>query len=131
VGQQDGEAAVTWASLSVGDRVRFHPQRRNAYWIIRARDERFIVATRQAAFHPRGTLEYTVVDLTGWTHEYNGVRAGIARSSINQIGGGYGDGSYSDQQCHLMLAELQEGTWELSVRRVVEVDGFTTRALER
>lgn len=106
--------------IKIGDRIRFLPQGGNRWWTVGARDERFIIASQQAPFEPKGTLQYTVVDLTGWTFTYNGVGPGIVRSSINLIGGGYDldETGWADQ----MLAELQSGELELSHRRVMRVD---------
>lgn len=120
----------TFGELNVGDRIRFMPQRGNRWWTIRARDGRFIVATQQAPFEPRGILRYTVVDLTGWTSKYNGVGPGKVRSSLNTLGGGAGDVAdiSTDEGCQAILAALQSGEWELSRRRVVRVERFVKAA---
>ncbi|TDP76327.1 hypothetical protein DEU31_3034 [Brachybacterium sp. AG952] len=106
--------------IKVGDRIRFAPQRGNRWWRVDARDERFIIASqRLTGYHPEGTQQYTVVDLTGWTFTYNGVGPGKVRSSINLLGGGYDmdEPGWADR----MLAELQSGELELSHRRVMSV----------
>lgn len=109
---------------AVGDRIKFMPQRGNRWWLVRARDARFIVATQQRPFFPKGELLYTVVDLTGWTSKYNGVGPGKVRSSLNTLGGGAGDVAdiSTDEGCLAILAALQSGEWELSRRRVVGFD---------
>ncbi|PZR55250.1 hypothetical protein DNL40_02445 [Xylanimonas oleitrophica] len=114
------------ATIHVGDRIRFTGDPSTRWWTVRARDERFIIATRQAAFEPGGTLRYTVVDLTGWTHRYNGVGPGVVRSSLNTLGGGWDLGP-EGEGCDEILAELQAGRFELSVRRVLHVDGITRK----
>jgi hypothetical protein len=106
--------------ITVGSRIRFDPQGGNWWWTVRARNDRFIIATQQAPFLPKGKVQYTVVDLTGWTYTYNGVRPGMVRSSLNTLGGGYDLGP-DGEGCEQMLAELDAGTWELSRRRVMGV----------
>lgn len=112
------------STVKVGDKIQFTPRGSGQrWWLVRARDERWIIATQQVPFKPKGTLQYTVVDLTGWTHYCNGVQPGPARSSINVTGGGWGDGTYSDADIADMLSALQDPDqpWELSTRRVVAV----------
>lgn len=112
--------------LAVGDRFRLVPQPGNRWWTIRARDERFIVATQQAPFQPKGDLQYTVVDLTGWQDKtYNGAGNGIVRSSLNTLGGGYDVGT-SGEHCDQLLADLRSGRWELSHRRLLDVHDIET-----
>lgn len=42
--------------VAVGDRIRFTPgPYGNRWWTVHARDERFIVATMQAPFQPKGS----------------------------------------------------------------------------
>lgn len=116
----------TIPAMEAGDRIRFVPQSSRRWWTIRARDERYIVATQQRPFHAADELLYTVVDLTGWTSRYNGVRPGMVRSSLNTLGGGAGDVAdiRTDEGCQAILAALQAGEWEISHRRVAPVDGF-------
>lgn len=109
------------APAKVGDQVQFAPHQPSWWWTVRARDERFIVATHQAPFHPAGTLVYTVVDLTGWQRTYNGVGPGVVRSSLNTLGGGLGLGP-NGEGCVDALAGLVSGEWTLSVRRVAPVE---------
>lgn len=53
------------ASLRVGQQVRLGvrrmPDRR--WWTVRARDDRFVILTRQAPFEARGNSEYTIIDV--------------------------------------------------------------------
>jgi hypothetical protein len=107
--------------IKPGTRIRFDPQGGKWWWTVKARDERFIIATQQEPFRPKGTLRYTVVDLTGWTYTYNFVSPGIVRSSINLAGGGYGEGVFDVAECERMLEELRSGELELSTRRVRSV----------
>lgn len=81
--------------LTAGDQVRLDPDPRR-WWTMRAVSEHFAVCVRQVAFQPRGTFCYTVLD---WR---NGVRG-----PCNLIGQGYGDGSYSEQECAQMLKEFE------------------------
>lgn len=81
--------------LAVGDQVRLDPDPRR-WWTVRAVSEHFAVCVRQVAFQPRGTFCYTVLD---W-------RSGV-RGPCNLIGQGYGDGSYSEEECTRMLTEFE------------------------
>lgn len=57
-----------------------------------------MVLTRQADFQPKGVLCYTIID---WERNLRG--------PCDLSGGGYGDGSYSDDECNSMLKELETG----------------------
>lgn len=107
--------------ISIGDQIRFDPNLGRNWWTVRDRDERYIVATAQAPFKPRGVLHYTVVDLTGWQDRvYNGAGNGIVRSSLNTLGGGWNidaDGKGAEE----IIPALRSGEWEFSNRRVVSV----------
>lgn len=113
------------ATLRVGDKIAFTPEAGARWpWTVRARDERFIVATSPAPFKPKGTLMYTVVDRTGWQKmSRNGHGHGVVRSSLDILGGGWGDGSYDDAACAEILSVLRSGEWGLSHRRVLSVWG--------
>lgn len=112
--------------LAVGDRFRLIPQPGNRWWTVRARDERFIVATQRAPFQPKGDLQYTVIDLNGWQDRtYNGAGNGIVRSSLNTLGGGYDVGA-DGEHCDQLLAGLRSGRWGLSHRRVLDVHDIET-----
>lgn len=117
------KVAEQFAPASVGDRIRFTPQPGRTWWRIHARDDRYLIAAQQAPFQPKGTLWYTVVDLSGWTHTYNGVRPGVVRSSLNTLGGSHSLNPI-EKACAEILAGLQSGRWELSRRRVAPVDGI-------
>lgn len=107
--------------LKVGDRARFHPKPGHGWWTVRARDERYIVCTRQAPFKPKGEQQYTILDLTGYQERtYNGAGNGIVRSSLNTLGGGYDLGE-DGANCGQILKDLASGEWELSHRRIVSV----------
>lgn len=95
---EDGSNAVTPRPLSVGERVKLADDRH--WWTVKAVTEHFAALTRQAEFHPKGTLCYTVLD---WR---NGVRG-----PCDLIGQGWGDGTYTEEQCAEMLA-LFEATDE-------------------
>ncbi len=81
-------------TLSVGDRVRLDGRPRR--WTVQAVSEHFAAFVQQAPFEPKGTLQYTVID---WR---NGIRG-----PCNLIGQGYGDGSYSREECAQMLTEFE------------------------
>ena len=113
------------AGLRVGDRIRLTPgPDAKRAWTVRARDERYIVATRIEGFG-RGVI-YTVIDTTGWLNRhYNGRGMGIVRSSLNTLGGGWNIGP-SGEGCDGILQGLQVGEWELSQRRVLDVQMIET-----
>lgn len=113
---QDVEAAA----IHVGDKVRFGPPSNDRrWWTVRDRDDRFIVATTQAPFKPKGELWYTVVDLRGWQDKrYNGAGNGVVRSSLNTLGGGW---DIDDEGIAAIIPALRSGQWELSNRRVANV----------
>jgi hypothetical protein len=94
--------------LVVGERVKLDTDRR--WWTVKAVTDNFAALTRQAEFHPRGILCYTVLD---WR---NGVRG-----PCNLLGQGWGDGSYSEEQCATMLAEFEAGQLEVSQRNWVPI----------
>ena len=112
-------------TVRVGDRVRFAPGgHANRWWTVRARDERFIVATMQAPFQPKGTLWYTVVDLIGWqVKQGHGAGNGVVRSSLNTLGGGWDLGP-NGEGCAQIIDGLRSGHWELSHRRVINVSSI-------
>lgn len=106
-------------AVRIGDKIRFDPRGGRRWWTVRDRDDRFIVATAQAPFHPKGELWYTVVDLTGWQNKrYNGAGNGVVRSSLNTLGGGW---DTDDESLAEIIPALHSGEWELSHRRVVSV----------
>ena len=111
--------------IIVGDKIRFDPQSGNRWWTVKARDDRYIVAVRPAEF-TKNDLFYTVVDLTGWTFTYNGVPPGVVRSSLNTLGGGFDIGD-SGEKCDDVLSVLRSGQFELSHRRVIEVESIERR----
>lgn len=116
-------ALAQFTDVTVGDRIRFNPQSGRGWWTVKARSDRFVLAVQQAPFQPKGDLWYTVVDLTGWTHRYNGVGPGVVRSSLNTLGGGWDLGE-DGEGCVGALAGLESGEWSLSRRRVMAVDGI-------
>lgn len=113
--------------LVVGDNFRFVPQSNSLWWTLRARDERWLLATCPAPFKPRGELWYCVVDLRR-PYKYNGVGPGMVRSSLNALGGGWPYDEFSDEAFHQALADLNAERWELSNRRLVIVHRFEPKA---
>ncbi|WP_138918070.1 hypothetical protein [Gordonia effusa] len=109
-------------TYQVGDRVRFIPRAGDGtrWWTVRASNEQYLVATRQAEFRPKGKLLYTVVDLVGWEHSYNNAGPGLVRSSLNTLGGGWELGP-DGEGAQGILDVLVSGKWELSRRRAVSV----------
>lgn len=104
----DGSGAVPVRPLELGERVKFHGDRR--WWTVQALSPNYAVLVRQVAFQPAGTLCYTVLD---WR---NGVRG-----ACNLIGQGYGDGSYSRAQCTQMLARFEARQLDVSQRNWVRI----------
>lgn len=88
------QSSVQPIALSVGDQVRLDGARRR--WTVQAVSPNFVALVQQAPFESKGTLQYTVID---WR---NGIRG-----ACNLIGQGYGDGSYSREECERMLAEFE------------------------
>lgn len=83
---------------AVGDKLRF-PETTRLWWECQAASDRFAVLTQQVPFCKAGTRRYTVMD----------AEKGI-RGPCNLIGQGYGDGSYSREQCEQLLAEFHART---------------------
>lgn len=108
--------------LAIGQRIRFRPHASNRWWTIRALDDRYVVATQVAPF-TSNDLQYTIVDLTGWDHTYNGVGPGVVRSSLNTLGGGYDVGP-DGKNCQQLLDDLVAGTHQFSPRRVMAVNAI-------
>lgn len=111
-------------NIKVGDRVRFTPDSdtRRA-WTVTARNADHIVAVRQAYFEPEGVVQYTVTEVRDY--RYNGVRPGLVRSSLNTMGGGWDLDHRIDEGSREIIAALEAGEYELSNRRVIEVDDVT------
>lgn len=108
------------SALSIGDKVRFTPGDRKA-WRVAARNADHVVLVRQAAFQPRGTLEYCVTGtLNGG---YNGQPAGPVRSSLNTLGGGFDVGP-NGERADEIIAALESGERQLSMRRVLRIDAI-------
>ena len=77
----------------VGDRVKFADDR--FIWTVAATSEHFTALTRPAPFR-RDAKVYTVID---WDKGFRG--------PCNLIGQGWGDGTYTPEQCTLMLADFE------------------------
>ena len=96
-------------TLNVGDRVKLAKDPNpNKWWTVRAVSDRYSVLVRQADFRPKGELFYTAVD-----HEKE------QRGSIDLVGYGYGDGTYTQEECERMITALVSGELELSHRNHV------------
>lgn len=110
--------------IAAGDQIRFTPDSRaRAWWTVTDRNAEHVVAIRQAPFHPKGTVEYTVTGhLNG---QRNGAGPGLVRSSLNTLGGGWDlSNSRAEVGSEEILAALESGRYELSMRRVVSVHGI-------
>ena len=98
-------------------------------WSVRSRSERYSILTREAtqsevdeyweerdaypylSYDPGfkvGTPMYTIADYLE-----------MVRGTCNLIGGGWGDGSYSDEDCQELLESLECGEVEVSRRNRV------------
>lgn len=107
----DGRNARTPRLLVPGDKVKFHGDR--LWWTVKAVTEHFAALTRQAQFRQRGTLCYTVID---W-------RTGV-RGACDLVGQGWGNGTYTEQECADMLDAFENermpfGRLEVSQRNWV------------
>lgn len=107
--------------LVVGDKIRFVPDsNERAWWTVIGRDDRHVVAVRQAPFSPKGDLQYTITGLMSATR--NGAGPGLVRSSLNTLGGGWNLTNRESEGAAEILAELRSGRFELSMRRVVDIE---------
>lgn len=89
-------------TLNPGDHIKLGKDSNpNKWWEVRAVSDRYAVCVRQADFKPKGTLLYTVIDSEK-----------EIRGPVNLVG--YGDGTYSTEQCEEMLTELVTGALEVS-----------------
>lgn len=93
------EVSPFWRStprrfLRAGQRIRFGTVHKT--WQVQAVSDNYVALVQQAPFEPKGTLQYSVID---WAR-------GI-RGPANLIGWGYGDGSYSRDECARMLREFE------------------------
>lgn len=117
----------TMPMLAEGDRFRFDPQSNRLWWTLRARDERWLIATCPAPFQPKGQLWYCVVDLYR-TFKYNGVGPGMVRSSLNTLGGGWPYGHFDRAAFNQALLDLNRERSKLSNRRLEIVHRFEVPA---
>lgn len=109
-------------AIPVGARVRLgRVGNRRQWWRVRAADDRYAVLTHQADFRPKGRLKYCVID-----------QDRQVRGPINLVGHGYGDGTFSDQECAALLAEMQSGALEVTWRNPapLEILALTTTPQE-
>lgn len=84
-------------ALAVGQRVRFAaPATESRYWWdVRCGDDRYTILTRQAQFHPKGEVYYTIID-----------RERCVRGPCNLIGQGW-DIHMDDEACTRLLEALR------------------------
>lgn len=94
---------VEKVELSVGDRVKLGGDR--YWWDVRAVSENFVACVRKQPFQRADAEDpevfYTVLD---W-------RSGV-RGPCNLIGQGFGDGTYSEEECAHMLTGFEYVTEE-------------------
>lgn len=108
-------------------RIRFTPQSGKRWWDVLYEDDRFIIATQPRPFitpMSDNDLYYTVVDTSGWNRTYNGVGPGIARSSLNSLGGMWPEKDFKPDSVARVVEALHEGSLELSNRRVRAVESI-------
>lgn len=79
----------------VGDKLCF-PETGRYWWTCQAVGDRFAVLTQHVPFKRKGVLQYTVMD----------AEKGI-RGPCNLIGQGYGDGTYTREQCEEILHKFE------------------------
>ena len=79
-------------------------------WTLRAKNERYWILTRNARFKPKGNLLYTIID---WERDLRG--------PCDLVGQGWGDGTYSDDECANLLSALEEGRVGVSYRNNVPI----------
>lgn len=106
--------------LKTGDRVRLNGSHQRRAWAVTARTDEHIILLRQAPFHPKGMHEYTII--AERDHPYNGVRAGLVRSSLNTLGGGWDIDGRVGEGTREMIDALESGEFELSNRRLFPVN---------
>lgn len=84
-------------ALTVGRRVRFATPTAEAryWWDARRGDDRYTILTRQAQFHPKGEVYYTIID-----------RERGVRGPCNLIGQGW-DIHMDDDACARLLEALR------------------------
>lgn len=92
----DGSWAVPPLPLAAGDKVKFAGDR--LWWTVQAVSDNFAALVRQAEFEPRGVMCYTVID---WR---NGVRG-----PCDLVGQGWGDGTYTVDECTELLDAFEAG----------------------
>lgn len=114
-------------TVQIGQQIIFDPvpdqQTATEQWFVKARDERYIIAELSDASNPtiRG---YCVIDTNPApvAHLENLPPAPV-RSSLDTLGGGY-DLSQPDW-AETMLAQVNDGTYQLSRRRSIPILGIT------
>lgn len=118
---------VDHSQIAVGDQIRFQPDsRERAWWTVTQRNDDHVVAVRQAPFHPKGTVEYTVTGRMDGRR--NGAGPGLVRSSLNTLGGGWDLSNRQDAGSEEILDALESGQYELSMRRVIDVHSIHRRS---
>lgn len=115
---------VEVTDLQVGDKIKFYPDSNiRQWWTVAARNDKHVVAVRQAPFESKGTLEYTVTGTMNGMR--NGAGPGLVRSSLNSLGGGWDVGT-EGELAYTVLESLEDHL-ELSMRRVIDVHSIEVR----
>ncbi|WP_409482756.1 hypothetical protein [Arsenicicoccus dermatophilus] len=81
--------------------IRFPNQRYNPtwWWNVQGEDDRWLIATHQAPFMPKGTVTYTILD-----------KQEKHRGPTNLIGQGWGDSRpWTDEHTSTLLDALRRG----------------------
>lgn len=98
--------------LKVGDEILMDER---TWWRVQAVSEHFVALVQQVPFQKKGVLRYCVID---WR---NGVRG-----PCNLIGQGYGDGSYSREECAEMLGAFEGREAEQEYEERMRAEGRTS-----
>ena len=101
----------TTTKYQVGDKIKFEKEKQR--YTIQARDDRYIIATKP--FNARHTVIYTIIDL----------KRGV-RGPDNLV---FGLGYESRLDCENALVRLQDGSMEVSHRRLASLEPSELQAL--
>lgn len=98
---------------AIGTRVKFTADGRR-WWDVRAANARYAICTRQAEFHPAGTLTYTVIDIA------EGIRGTVEQRRA--LGNWDLVGDLTDSDCTATVDRLTDGALEISRGNRVPLD---------
>jgi hypothetical protein len=103
--------------LNPGDRVRFSTGGR-AWWTVQVAGTRYVIATRQAPFRPKGEYQYTIMDA-----------AHSVRGPSNLIGNGWDVSAYKTPEAAWrdLHVQLLARRVEISRRQSAPLDIIETQ----